>query len=675
MKTSTFRSFSSSPRLFRPSTGWGTSLPGLLAAGALMLACGGSAQAASGTWTGAVDQIWNTDGNWSGGSFPGSATGTTNEDTATFAAGGANTLYVTGTVNLKNIEFLSTSPGRSINLGTLSITSGGLISTEFGAGYVNIFSNLILNGTGVTVNNATGFGLIGTISGEGGLTHTGTAGLQISQNHATSLNTYTGATRFEGRGTVYFFRMADGGQASSFGASSSEASNLTFNSGYDLKYIGNGDSSDRAFTINTEGTFAWSANGSGALRMTSHEAIAFATPDFNFTLRFLGTSKHDNEFGLSIRDNGTGTTSVDKFDNGKMILTGDNTYTGITDIWGGILAVHHNNALGSTFRGTTIRSGATLQLDNNVTIGAEALNIGGAGTADQNGALVNTGGNNEYGGAITLSAATQFSVDAGTLYLSNTTAITGSGYSLTLTGAGEGTLAAGLATGAGSLIKNGTGTWRLTGSSSYSGGTVINQGTLLVNATDGTGSGSVSVGADGTLGGVGVIRPGLGQSLTIAGTVAAGDPNQSGGIGTLGIDGANTSEAVANFASSATFVFDINATVGTSDRIQLLNGAAGDLVFNDNTLTLSITGILTDGQTFLLFEGTDSNQFAGLTVDGDFRILSGLSLTGLHENYLNSYLTLENGHIILNVVAVPEPTTALLLVATGAFLLRRRTLR
>ncbi len=617
MKTPMFPIPSFLPR-FRFSPRWGKPLHGLIAAGAVMLACGGSVHAASGTWTGLVDQIWNTDGNWTGDGFPGSTTGTTNEDTATFAAGGAGTLYVSGTVNLKNIEFLATSPGRSINLGTLSFTSGGTISTQAGAGYVNIFSNIILNGTGLTVANQTGFGLIGTISGDGGLTHTGTAGLQISQNHATSLNTYTGATRFEGAGTVYLFRMANGGEASSVGASSSEASNLTFNSGYDIRYIGNGDDSDRAFTINTGGTFGWSANGSGALRMTSHEAIEFASPDFDFTLRFLGTSTHDNEFGLSIRDNGKGVTTVDKFGNGKMILSGNNTYTGITDIWGGIIAAHHDNALGSTDRGTTIRSGATLQLDKNVTIGAEALSIGGTGAAGQNGALVNTGGDNEYGGAITLLADTQFSVDAGILRLSNATAITGGGFDLTLTGAGEGTLEAGLATGAGSLVKNGTGTWRLNGSSSHSGGTVINQGTLLVNNIDGTGTGSVHVGEEGTLGGTGVIRPGSGAALSIAGTVAAGDPALAGGIGTLGFDGGNTDAPVAQFASSAKFVFDINATAGTSDRIQLLNGAAGDFVFNGNTITLSITGVLVTGQTFLLFEGTDSNQFAGLTLDEKF---------------------------------------------------------
>lgn len=678
MNTKTFRSVPPLLRLQRPLSGRFRRFRfhAALAVGAAILTwADSSARAASGTWTGSVNQIWNTDGNWTNAGFPGATSGTTNEDTATFAAGGSATIFLSGTINLKNIEFLSTSSSREIRNGALSITSGGLFSTQAGAGYMNIFSDLILNGTGLTVHNVGGFGLIGQISGLGGLTHTGAGGLQISQSYATSLNTYTGASKFQGSGVLYFFRMANGGEASSFGASSSAASNLVFNSGYELRYLGNGDSSDRAFTVGTGGTLSWTASGAGALRLTSHEAMDFATPDFNFLLRFLGTNTADNEFGLSIRDNGTGMTSVDKYNAGKMILSGSNSYTGTTDIWGGVFALHHGNALGSTVRGTTIRSGATLQLDNNITVGAEALNIGGNGMAGQSGALVNVGGSNEYGGAISLSAATRFSVDDGELFLSNTTAITGSGYGLTLAGAGDGTLAAGIATGAGSLTKTGAGTWRLNGSSTYSGGTVVSEGTLLVNNTtgSGTGTGSVTVGVDGGIGGNGIIRPGAGASLAVAGTVAAGDPSQAGGIGTLRLDGAETSAPVAQFASTATFVFDLNASTVTSDRIQLLNGAAGDIVFNNNTISLSISGLLVDGQVYLLFEGTDSNQFAGLTLDGENRIVAGLSLTGVDEYYQDSYLTLENGSVFLNVVAVPEPATSMLFAVTAAvFLLFRR---
>src|SRR5207302_1251578 len=112
-------------------------------------------------------------------------------------------------------------------------------------------------------------------------------------------------------------------------------------------------------------------------------------------------------------------------------------YSGTTSVNAGILNIQSNTALGSTAGGTTVASGATLQLQNNITVGAEALTISGTGAAGQNGVLVNVSGTNNFGGAITLGATAVISSDSGTLNLTNNGAITGTGTSnLTLTGAG-----------------------------------------------------------------------------------------------------------------------------------------------------------------------------------------------------------------------------------------------
>src|SRR5207244_2759189 len=115
--------------------------------------------------------------------------------------------------------------------------------------------------------------------------------------------------------------------------------------------------------------------------------------------------------------------------------------------------------------------GATLQLQNNITVGAEGLTISGTGSAGQTGALVNVTDTNNYGGLVMLGAAATISSDSGSLNLTNTGTITGSGFGLTLTGSGNGTVASIIGTGAGTLVKNGTGTWTLTGANTYSGAT------------------------------------------------------------------------------------------------------------------------------------------------------------------------------------------------------------
>jgi fibronectin-binding autotransporter adhesin len=167
-------------------------------------------------------------------------------------------------------------------------------------------------------------------------------------------------------------------------------------------------------------------------------------------------------------------------------LNAANTYTGATTVSAGILNVQNATGLGTTAGGTTVSNGATLQLQGGIIVGSEALNIRGTGASGQTGALVNVSGANNYGGLLTLSAATTLSSDSGTLNLTNTGTITGATFGLTLTGSGNGSIASIIGTTTGSLTKSGTGTWTLTGANTFTGATTVSGGTLSL--ANGSGS-------------------------------------------------------------------------------------------------------------------------------------------------------------------------------------------
>src|SRR5207244_6866296 len=135
----------------------------------------------------------------------------------------------------------------------------------------------------------------------------------------------------------------------------------------------------------------------------------------------------------------------------------------------GSLNIQNATGLGTTASCTTVSSGATLQLQGGISVGAEALTISGNGASGQNGALVNVSGTNNYGGLLTLGAATTVSSDSGTLNLTNTGTITGATFDLTLAGAGSGSVSSIIGTTSGKLVKAGAGTWTLTGADTYTG--------------------------------------------------------------------------------------------------------------------------------------------------------------------------------------------------------------
>ncbi|NBN94085.1 MAG: hypothetical protein EBV31_00405, partial [Verrucomicrobia bacterium] len=210
-----------------------------------------------------------------------------------------------------------------------------------------------------------------------------------------------------------------------------------------------------------------------------------ATSNLTTTTFASGTLKNV----LQINNAGTLTKST----TGTLVLTGTNSYTGTTTVSAGVLNLQSNSALGTTAGGTSVTSGAALQLQGGITIGAEALTLNGTGISTD-GAMRNISGANTWQGTVALGSASRINSDAGTLALTAGTGITGATFALTLGGAGNGSISGPIATTTGAVTKDGTGAWTLAGANTYSGDTSVTNGVLNLNGTW-TSTGSFSIGS------------------------------------------------------------------------------------------------------------------------------------------------------------------------------------
>jgi len=212
----------------------------------------------------------------------------------------------------------------------------------------------------------------------------------------------------------------------------------------------------------------------------------------------------------------------------------------------------------------------------------------------------------------------------------------------------DGSITSGSGNG-GALVQDGAGTTILNGNNTYSKGTTVNEGTLLVNNTSGSGTGNGTVTVNGgTLGGSGTVR-----AITLN---SGGAVNPGTSLGTLH----GSSLAWNSDDTLPGMAFDLSTTDNTSDLLDLsgafTKGAGSDFLFD-------FTGGLV-GQTYTLVEFGNTNFSAG-----DFGVNSGISGTFAFEGN-----TLQFNSTAADAI-IPEPSTLLvwaLLGLLGLGLGRRR---
>ncbi|MFN2690374.1 autotransporter-associated beta strand repeat-containing protein, partial [Salmonella enterica] len=172
-------------------------------------------------------------------------------------------------------------------------------------------------------------------------------------------------------------------------------------------------------------------------------------------------------------------TSLIKQGAGTLILNAENTYTGGTTISGGTLVATNVDALGSG----DVTDDATLELNTGGTFDNA---ISGSGQVVKSGddVLTLSGANSYSGGTL---------ISDGTLVASNVEAL-GSGdvtndAVLELNTGGDFDNAI---SGSGQVVKSDDDALTLSGSNTYTGGTTINDGTLIATSVDALGSGDVT---------------------------------------------------------------------------------------------------------------------------------------------------------------------------------------
>ena len=310
----------------------------------------------------------------------------------------------------------------------------------------------------------------------------------------------------------------------------------TLRNATNVVWVGNGV----ANTWNTVGATNW-LDGAALTYFRSGDtalfnAVGAANPNVDISGSVSPASLTVNaatDYSFSGAGSIDGAMSLTKTNAGRLTISSTNLFTGGVNFKGGTVSVPVLTADGVA---SPLGQSGALSLDG--------------------GALEYTGGNVTWARNLALGAA------------GGTMSVTNSGTTLTQSGQ---------LTGAGVLTKTGNGTLTLNNSAnSYTGGSVVNAGTLRITQVAGAGSSNITLNTGGTLS-IGAVKPA--NTISVAGSSILSGGDGGGLSGAAVIDGAGDLVLAVT-----TGVFDISGSMASYSGTMTLSNAGGASVrFNGTT--------------------------------------------------------------------------------------------